>query len=837
MKRKFKARIIWFTTLVAAIAAVGIIIFPALTDFSYLKPGIEARIGNNAKISGPVKIILAPRPVLRAHDLEIRSDMIKAKADSVQFPIRLRYLFQPNMISVPDAVSVREGTASIRGQTFASINGRASLNGKAFRGSFQHQGRRYIANIKDGIAIIEAPSLSLKTKAEYRIIGNSIEAKGQFNGSFPNLEEWINGFGFSFGESAARPWAISTDFVCGMAGLEFNSMSLFASDAILTGSMSVPHHGADKINIMVTEGNLDELYSTDLAKKILRVEGEGKFKFRGRDVRRVLIETNQDEITRAEFIGDGFQLRARGHIIDGVPHGLLISLHKVNAQDIIGIAEPASFRCTLTGKFRSDNWKCDDLSITTQAWRISGNAVFLGGRDHSPDDLLISIKDYSGSDKSGIIKSLGGNANIKPGTRLFIIFPGENPTIFERTGDQKRFSSENARIRDIPFSMPIIDKIPSALRERLRGHTLAFISEPVYSEGKVAEVIPEKLQIGRKDEGLYLQLATEHFHFQGRNLARAIPLIWGGFDSGFIMQDLPFAATRIRNSINMQFDIGDQTITGPANDLRTANLDLDKIISPAWRTDYERLQFLHNDPIAALFRIDKDFSITADRVTFKGREYGNMIYSKTGNVQRISVTDGSNGQLLIEIQRRGGADYTISVKASRFQIPGFLNRFAGIDIGNTQLSGEALITTFGLIAHDIWNNMEGTADLNFEGGTVRGIDTRAIFNPSISRGNLVDFVNAAFAPNAQMPIRIMNIPVRINGSEITSAAPFQLRSDNASISGWIGTEDTSISVLFRNATVNPAPLDVILTKTGPTFDLDSASRSINPDYIRAMLNR
>ncbi|MDR0449025.1 MAG: AsmA family protein [Rickettsiales bacterium] len=823
MKRKTRARIIWFSTLIIAAVGISILIFPAFMDFSYLKPGLAAAIseqsGRDAKIDGAVRITLLPRPILRAH-LVSAGDI---RAESVQFPIRITDFLNPANISVPGAVSVR---GAIFGD-FKNINGRLTLDGRRFTGSFVHNDRRFTADIKDGRAKIENSALSLETEFDYKFSGGKTTAAGHFRGSFPNLEEFLQGFGYSFGAAAARPLGIDANFVLSENSLKLTDMTLSSTDTIMKGNATFGK--TSTLDLTMIEGDLGILESAPAAASV-NISGEGKFKFGERTIRKFEIRANGDEIQKAEIQGEDFSLRARGKLKDGLPKDIEVSLYKKDGSDIIGIAEPVSIRCNSLSWKSADDWGCNGLSINTENLRISGSAGMGEG------GLMVWLEKTEGQDTAAVIKKIKKEA---AGDIHIILSDTIGFYKASRAGASHKYRNISGTLAEIPFKMSAIEKIPAALRAKFKGEITAE------TDGKDQTLFVKSENMG---VALYESGGEIRFVLSGADLAETLQLMFPGFDTAFMKSGIGFDFSgeyRLGNFENLRLTtkgVFAQTIYGRGADtsfaFKTAELNIDTLLSNHWIMNYEQMQFLHQAPLMGLFKIAPDFSLVADKVViFDGQEYKNLVFSKAGNVQKISVESTGGGTGFAEITRRGGSEFEISAKASGFAVPGALIGRLGLDIMDASITGEALLTTFGLVANDISENMEGSADISITGGKIVGIDTRQIFGKGLTRANIGEFLERAFSPKASMEIKTLSIPVRISGSEIISSAPFVLKTDSATISGdaAVMAEGTgaSMQILFRNSSSESRPLSVIATPKGAKFDEAEALRAIDPDYIRA----
>ncbi|MDR0319151.1 MAG: AsmA family protein [Rickettsiales bacterium] len=841
MKRRTKARIIWFSTLILAAAFAAVMLFPAVSDFSFLKGGLVSAMsqhsGMTVQMDGPVKITLLPRPTLRAHNVRVKTERFDASAESVQFPIRISDIRNPLNITVPSAVSVRGAKIDFGGKWAAeSIDGKLSLKDGGFAGSFFHNGRRFTADIKDGRALIENSAFSMAAEFDYKFAGGKFEALGKFKGSFPDAEEFINGFGYSFGEVAARPWGINADFVWDGKTLNLGNMTLSSTDTILKGSAKIPASGAARLDLQMIEGDLSILETPGLSSKILNMSGAGRFRRGDRIIKKFALSAaptgERTEITRAEFAGDDFQLRAKGFLKDSVADNMSVSLYQKDGSDLIGMNRPVSIRCDLSGDISEQLWECKNFLLNMEKVQIGGEI------EMSPAAFRARIGKMSGMDKSVLIKKIEKEA----GRDIDIRWPesGEFYT-FIRGDGTRLLKSVNSRLEDIPFALPLLGKIPAELKQKLRGEVYAEKRENV----QAVSVKNKDIDFAIIDDS-----GSIRWTLNGEDLAGTFAQAFPGFDTAFMKDGIKFEFSgeyRRGKFENLKLSTTNgtfrQTFRGWGEDgafkWTTEEFNIDTLLSQKWIKDYEQLQFLHQMPIISLFRIPFDFSLTADKaVAFDNQEFKRLVYSRAGHTQKISVENTAGGNGIAEISRVGGADFEISIKASRWKIPGKLSLRPGLNIMDTTASGEILLTTFGLTANDITENIEGSADLAFEGGAIVGMNANAIRNAAINRGNLDEFLGRAFAPEAKMEIRTLSIPVRISGAEVISSAPFNLKSDSANAAGEISAMTDGVGakmwVSFKNAAPETRPLEITVSPAGGVkFDGTEALRSIDPDYIRA----
>ncbi|MDR2685902.1 MAG: hypothetical protein LBB23_03985 [Rickettsiales bacterium] len=821
MKRSVRARAIWFPSIVVAVAAVAALLFPAFSDFSYIKAGmanaLSARSGAEVSINGSVKIALLPRPVLRAHEVVAKTTDYQISANALQFPISIENILAPAAAAVPSEITIRGGTLLTNDRKFTEINGRATLAGKSFSGSFEHAGRKFIASISDGAAKIENPNLALR--AEFKFDANGCE--GTFKGSFQNLETFLNEWGYSFSEVAKRPWAITTEFNLDRAGLNLKNMTLASADTILSGRATFPKNDVQTLDLVMADGNLGILEIPDLTDKNINIIGSGKFDFRGRTAKKFDISMAGGILKRADILGDDWNIHASGSFKGGKAENLDLSLFEKDGRAIAGISAPASVRCILTTS--GENWECSSLSISGESFSMSGAAEMQGGQ------MNLKLDRINGMEINDIIKS----ATDRFQNDIKITFPGGQ---FGIGNSSKTYANDKAKLKDIPFKSSITDLIPPALVQKIKGK----ISAESRSGFESFAFDSDNLKIAITDNNGAIQFAAS-----GRDFAGIFGDVFPGAGGKFLKPDLPFDISG--NFSGGDFDdikinIAGQEFTGRGADGRISlngkTLNIDDLKSPDWNINFEQLQFVSQDPMLSMFRITPDFSLATARVISGGATYQDLAYSKIGTAQKASLTDGSTGVGVWEITRRGGSEYEINVKISGFKIPGLFANLPGLNVEGATLTAEAWLTTMGLTANDVRQNLAGSAELNFDGGKVVGIDTRRVFAAPISHGNAFDVVSSAFAKDASMPIRTLNVPLRISGGSALSSAPMNIRSDTSNISGFIKSDSegtaAKLSVVFKNGAAEPRPLEVRVAPSGASFDREELFRSVDPDYIKSI---
>lgn len=829
MRRKTRARIIWFSAICAAVACTAALMFPVFSDFSYLKAGIQNELG--AKVKGDVKIVLLPRPMLRAHDVELMRDDFFVSANSVQFPIKISDLFNSKNISVPDKIGMRGGRF-IRGDiSLSDITGRIATTGFDFEGSFTADGRKYTAVFRRGRTIIENKSLNFRVEADYKLTGNFAEISGNFKGSFPNLEDWMAGFGFSFGEPAARPWAITADFVWDKENLNLTNMNLSTTDALFAGRAKIPHdhNGVESFDLDMIDGNLKYLSDPNLKSKKINVSGSGNFTAFGQAAKRILVQSAPDEngktFLNLDISNDDFSYRAKGLMKDGLAQNIQLSMYRKNTDDA---AAPLSVQCDGFSGRPDLNWKCDKFYVSTTDAKLTGSAVL------SPEIFNAEIYEMSGIKSEAelfqkIDERFGANKSIEIQTPLGYKYA--------RQMDGYIMFSGQGDLSDLPFEIDLAKFVPKNLE--LSGEVFASIEKE-----------DQQLRIGNDEAKLVLTRFGDKtaFYLATNDFAKIAAKMFPGLQTNFIRPNLQFAFSG--NFFDGKFDeitmiIGSQKFTGRGADgsaeFKTDLIDFDALINPEFIDNFEQARFLNQDPVLALFGIKNiDLILTADNMILGGKSYQNFIYSKTGDAQKISANSGDTGTLLAEIVRRGAAEFEVSVRAGRWPISGFFDEKAGMDIKDSIMSADVFVATYGLTANDVWNNMEGSADLVFDGGILRGANTGIIRSNDLTRGNLADFLSAAFAPAAQMKIENLHLPIKISGREISSSAPFNLTAVSGQIAGLLkigaGGYSAKISVDFRGANPNPRAIEMQIDNGYANFDLDNAQRAIDPDYIKARLN-
>lgn len=297
---------------------------------------------------------------------------------------------------------------------------------------------------------------------------------------------------------------------------------------------------------------------------------------------------------------------------------------------------------------------------------------------------------------------------------------------------------------------------------------------------------------------------------------------------------------------NLTIKIADHVFTGEVSKnnitLHTDTFLLDKFMKQEFIDNYEEMEFLANAPLLSLFDLEKNIYLSANTLINNGDEYKNFTYALKTNVQNISITDKSRGNMLATIIKEH-SNYDIFIQLNKFVINGrLLTRDFPLNITDTSITAEIDLTTNGHIAHDIWYNMRGTLDLTFEGGYINGIglDNFYASYDDLTRLNAEDRLARALS-DGETKLKSMRIIGTYDNGNFVTTEPMQISVRYVDMLGGLKIQNgdmmVKLEMIMRATSPEPAPVSLAIAPNGGrSYSLSDIMRNLDPAYMRGFIN-
>lgn len=297
---------------------------------------------------------------------------------------------------------------------------------------------------------------------------------------------------------------------------------------------------------------------------------------------------------------------------------------------------------------------------------------------------------------------------------------------------------------------------------------------------------------------------------------------------------------------DLTIKMADHVFTGAASNdnitLHTDTFILDTFLNQEYIDRYEEMEFLINAPLLSLFNLDKNIYLSANTLINNGNEYKNFTYALKPNVQNISITDKSRGNLLATIIKEH-SNYDIFIQLNKFVINGrLLTRDFPLNITDTSITAEIDLTTNGYIAHDIWYNMRGTLDLTFEGGYLNGIGLDGFYASynDLTRLNAEDTLARALS-DGETKLKSMRVIGNYENGNFVTSEPMKISVRFVDMLGGLKIQDNAMTVklemMMRGTSPEPVPVSLkIAPNGGRAYSLSDIMKNLDPAYMRAFIN-
>jgi len=797
---------------------------PHFIYLNNLKPALETSLsqqtGINIKINGNINFSLIG-PTILAHDVSSQIGTIK----SVQFKIPVSQIFNTNNIKTPTklsvygadikieklippkfahAIQINDSVIHFMNKDYKISN--AMLENGLLNGTVRTNQHKYDFKSDGDI-------FSIINKNENLEISGHLYSDGTAHGQFQINTKDINQF-FEFNKPKINtPVKFTMNFDWdGKYEFKFNDIK----GDNFNGDIQLFNNNHKVINLTVNDLDLDISFLLSDTKIFYDTDTDlnlnGDLKLGNKIFHNIKIKTIGDtqEIKIINLNTDNINISG-GKITSGGAEKLPINF----------ISDNKDIECLFSGTPQS--WNCEPFKYQNMNGKLNVDnnqfTIFLKSENMLPDDFenqYIKLKDLA---QNCVIDFIFSNA-----TGSIKIQDNKTTIYFDKLTNKTLTDI----FPDLSFLPKSIMMQPGTISGDITGNEFSFI--PNSNEWNLRINKNEFIFSGNDIKDIIKNFASGQILFIKDNIGY---IISGNFNKNLIS--------------NLTITIADQTFTGSVSEnnitLKTPLFNLDSFTNQNFIDTYEEQQFLSSAPLTMPFNINKNVSLSADYVIYNGNEFSNFVYSlRNSKTQTFSITDAMHGNLLGTVSKDSN-NYDITLQLNKFDVPtNLLSNNAPINIINTTLTAQIDLKTNGKIAYDVFNNMSGYIDMDFNGGTLIGLGTDNFYanKKNITLLNAENFLSNALN-SGQSKIKNLRIIGKYENGSFTTTRPFVLQLQHTDITGNIKTESGNLAaqiiLLMRGTSPNPTPIYLnILPDGSRQYSLSEIMKNFDPDFLRNFTN-
>lgn len=816
LKPRHKRRLFWSLTCTFCALALCVIIIPPFITLNQFKPTIEKSIYNQmsvpAKLNGDIHFSLIGGATIVVHDVVVPT----ARIGSVMLSIPFSDFFDIKNAELERNVSIYDAAIKIDKLEPAGFNHNINI----YNSNIEIFGRKFHiirAQFKNGE--FHGTVRSKKHKYDIEFIGdtfnirnknNSLEITGQMysdgsiNGHISietdKINEWFN-FEIPKITNTVR---LTANFEWdGGNGYKFTSIQ---SDNF-SGNIEITPSG-ERIIQLVSE-NIDFDFSfltqpnTLLNDTTFNLDLYGKLHFADRTFKHLRIQatSNNNKLQISNIIADDVAITG-GTITANGANNIMITMpvNDTNAMCVFS-GTPEKYECAvftygdLSGSLSVDNGTFD---------------VFVQSNLPMPTD----------KETQDLIKKLGTTGTIN---FQFSDVGG----IYKIDGNKKEISYTYAQDKtlswlklDLPFLPDFILNAPGNFS--WQNGMLTFT--PYNNQWQ-------------------LSTYDNYFYLMGLSFKTWLPNLdlQSINDSSYTITGF-YSNNRISNlNIKTQNHEFNGSYSGNTLTLHTKQLSLDQIKNAEFFADFANQEFLTNDPILTPFNLPINIALSADTLIYNTDSYQNFIYTLKPNTQTFSITDSNRGNILATIERNK-TNYDIFAQLNKFVIQGtLLNNTLPLNVADTTITGQILLTTSGQIAHDIYYNLAGNIDLTFDGGNLIGMS----FDKFYASAENITSLNAEFAlanalTSGQTALKQMRIIGDYSTGNFITTQPIEISMRHINGRGGLAITDGKMTAEFdltlRGTAPTPATIALSILPDGKRqYSLSEIMTELDPGFMRAFV--
>ena len=814
IKSRHRRRLFWTTVVLLGVALIGLVCIPPLLNLNKMRPVLQEKLqkqtGIPTKINGNVNFSLLGSGTIVAHNVEIQN----GKIDTVSFSVPFKQIFDLTHATLNPGININNGnikiydlfptpitnTINIYNTNLDFMNHeykivRGTLSNNKFTGQIRTPQHKYDINYDNGEFVIINSNDNLHIRGTLFPDGG---AAGEMSISTPDINKW-----FEFeNPKINEPVSLSMEFNWD-GGYGFDFTNIVANN--YTGNIKLLPNGYKYINFSSENAKLDlsfiahdksMLNNTDLT---LDLSGQIKFQDNTFSTVKINASGKNNTLELKHVVIDHIELTGGTYDNDGL-HNTKLHINNMGEK----------FNCKFSGT--PQKWECKNFNYGDISGEItSDNGIFhITATSTGPMPKIQTIRK--------LISRIGDNGTID---FTFSDMSG-NMVVTPKQILPKFNFANNTTLRDLNIDIKFLPEFMSTTRGTY-----------TYKNNKKT-FIPQTKQ-------WTLEIDENKFVITGVNFKQWLP----GMDLQFL-NDMAYAVSGTFNNDtigDLNIMIGDQILSGVATKtgitLETKTLNLDNFISPLFRENYAEVKFLTNHPLAILFDLPTNISLSADTLILENAKYKNFVYSLKPDTQIFSISDTNRGNMLTIIEKKK-FDYDISIQLNKFQMLGELLTFdAPFNIRNSIITAEVKLHTSGQTANDLVYNLSGDIDAILTGGTISGIGFDAFYAASEN----LTILNAEYALGAALEsgktrLKKLKISGIYKNGNFETTKPFTISMAHVDGVGALFINNRVMTGTFefvlRGTAPKPASIEMTLTESGRRqYSITDIINNLDIGYMRA----
>ena len=265
------------------------------------------------------------------------------------------------------------------------------------------------------------------------------------------------------------------------------------------------------------------------------------------------------------------------------------------------------------------------------------------------------------------------------------------------------------------------------------------------------------------------------------------------------------------------------------------------IVSKSFTDNFDEQKFLMNHPLAILFELPLNISLSADLLIMQDQEYKNFVYSLKPNTQVFSISDADRGHLLGIIEKKK-FNYDISIQLNKFKQDDKLLGFdTPLNISDSTITAEINLKTSGQTANDLLYNLNGDVDMTFIGGTLHGLG----FDRFYASAEQLNIMNSEYALSAALEsgktqIKKLRLVGIYNNGDFETTQPFTLSMRHVDGVGALFINNRVMTGTFefimRGTSQKPHALELSINEYGKrTYSITEIINNLDLGYMRAFV--
>ena len=818
IKPKHKHYIFWTIVALIGLTIIGILCIPPFINLNKMKPVLESKLyeqtGVITKINGDVNFSLLGHATIVAHNIQIPTGQI----DTISFSVPLTQMFNLQKATLNKQISVNNANIKITDLFPYSVSHdifiyNASLNFmghdyRIVRGVLSHNkfaGQVRTSQHKYDITYDNGEFVVLNSNDNLHIRGTLFPdggAAGEMSIATNDINKW-----FEFeNPKINEPVGLSMEFNWdGEYGFDFSN--IHANN--YTGNIKLLPSGLNSIEFKSNNANIDMTFiaydHNMLNKTDMNFDLSGKIKFKNNTLSRFkIIAAGRDNKLELNYVAaDDIELFGGTYDEFGL-HNTKLQINNL----------PEKFSCDFDGT--PQKWECKKYTYGN----ITGNITV----DNGIFNITATSTDKMPSTKTlrSLISHIGDSGTID---FTFSDMSGVMVVTPKQMFPKFRYA-KNVTMRDVDVDLDFLPEFMS----NTRG---------IFSSGNTTKkFIPENQQ-------WMIDISGNQFTITGINFKQWLPNI----DLRFL-NDMPYAISGTysnQNISDLNIIIAGQILSGVVSKsgltLKTPVLNLDKFINKSFKDNFQEQKFLANHPIATLFEIPSNISLSADTLILDNQEYKNFVYSLKPDTQVFSISDSDRGHLLAIIEKEK-FNYDISIQVNKFKIDGeFLDFNTPLNITDSVVTAEINLHTSGQTANDLIYNLNGDVDITFSGGTINGLG----FDRFYANADNLNILNAEYILSSALEsgdteLKKLKIQGVYNNGNFETTRPLTLSMHHIDAVGALFINDKIMTGTFefvlRGTAPKPASIELNIDEYGKrNYSISQIINNLDIGYMRAFVKQ